>query len=280
MKIKNILLLTAMFLFILGTSVKAQDLISVNDLNKAIMKKSVVVIDARSSAKFKADAHIKSAVNVGYKELQQTAPIKGVLISTAEIAKMLGTAGVDGKKPVVVYDEGSGKYAGRVYWILKYMGVSDVKILDGNIKAWKAARKPITKNPTMVKKTSFAPAVNASILATMADVKKGGIQLIDARAAAEFNGSDGKSKGHIPGAKNIEFKQVLNADGTMKSATDLSATFAGIDKSKPVVLYCETSVRAGIIYIALTSVLNYSNVKVYDGAYNEWISDQSNKIVK
>ena len=272
MKLKNIILLTGMFLFVLGSTVKAQDLISVNDLNKAIMKKSVVVIDARSSKKFKADAHIKNAVNLAYADLQQTTPIKGVLKSSADIAKLIGAAGIDGKKPVVVYDEGSGKYAGRMYWILKYMGVANVKMLDGNIKGWKAGRKPITKNPTMVKKTTFTPKVNSAVFITMADVKKGGLQLIDARSAAEFNGSDGKSKGHIPGAKNIEYKQVMNEDGTMKSAADLAKVFAGIDKAKPVVVYCETSVRAGIIYLALTSVLNYPNVKVFDGAYNEWIA--------
>ncbi len=272
MKLKNILLLTGMFLFVLGSSVKAQDLISINDLNKAIMKKSVVVIDARSSKKFKADAHIKNAVNLAYADLQQTTPIKGVLKSSSEIAKLIGAAGIDGKKPVVVYDEGSGKYAGRMYWILKYMGVADVKMLDGNLKSWRTKRKPITKNPTMVKKANFTPKVNSGIIITTADVKKGGVQLIDARSAAEFNGSDGKSKGHMPGAINIENKKIMNDDGTLKPAAELTKIFAGIDKTKPVVLYCETSVRAGIMYLALTSVLNYSNVKVYDGAYNAWIA--------
>lgn len=272
MKLKRFILFTWTFLFLLGSSIMAQDLISVSDLNKAIMKKSVVVVDARSAAKFKADAHIKNAVNVAYSDLHQTAPVKGVLKSTDEMAKILGAAGVDGKKPVVVYDEGSGKFSGRVYWILKYLGVSDVKILNGNLKAWKAARKPITKNPTMVKKTTFTAKINSPVFATAEDVKKGGVVLIDARSAAEFSGTDGKSKGHIPGAKNIVFEEMLNADGTMKSAADLAGVFAGIDKSKAIIVYCETSVRAGIVYFALTSVLAYPNVKVYDGAYNEWIS--------
>ncbi len=272
MKLKQFILLTWAFLFLLGSSITAQDLISVSDLNKAIMKKSVVVVDARSVAKFKADAHIKNALNVPYSELHETAPVKGVLKSTDENAKLLGAAGIDGKKPIVVYDEGSGKYSGRVYWILKYYGVADVKLLDGNLKAWKAARKPITKNPTMVKKTTFTPKISSPVYATIDDVKKGGVVLIDARPADEYNGSNGVSKGHIPGAKNIVFEQMLNADGTMKSAADLSGVFAGIDKSKAIIVYCETSVRAGIVYFALTSVLAYPNVKVYDGAYNEWIS--------
>ena len=279
MRLKNIVLLTGMFLFVLGSSVKAQDLISVNDLNKAIMKKSVVVIDARSTAKFKADAHIKNAVNVPYKNLQQTTPVDGVLKSSAEIAKILGAAGVDGKKPIVVYDEGSSKYAGRLYWILKYMGVTNVKMLDGNIKAWKAGRKPITKNPTMSKKTTFTPAVNASILATMADVKKAGVVIIDSRSAAEFNGTDGKSKGHIPGAINIEYKQLLNDNATLKSAADLAKVFSGVDKGKTVILYCDSGVRTGSTFLALTTILGYTKVKVYDGALNEW-NVKNNKVDK
>jgi len=275
---KKITLLASMILFVV-VSTMAQGLITVQELNKAIMKKSVVVIDARSTAKFKADAHIKNAVNVAYADLQLTTPVKGVLKTPGEIAKILGNKGIDGKKPIVVYDEGSGKYAGRVYWILKYMGVDNVKILNGNLKGWKAARKPITKNPTMVKKTTFTPKVNAAVYASTADVKKGGVQLIDARSAAEYAGTDGKSKGHIQGAVNIEYKKVMNDNGTVKSATDLAKVFSGISKSKPVVIYCETSVRAGIIFFALTEILGYTNVKVYDGAYNEWVA-KGNTVVK
>jgi 3-mercaptopyruvate sulfurtransferase SseA len=51
---------------------------------------------------------------------------------------------------VVVYDEGGGRYAGRFYWILKYMGVANAKILDGGLEAWIAGRKPVTNNPTIV----------------------------------------------------------------------------------------------------------------------------------
>lgn len=268
-----------LFLVALGTSTFSQDLISVADLNKAIMKKSVTLIDARSAAKFKADAHIKNAISVPYDALQQKTPVKGVLLSDAEIAKILGTAGVTTDKPIVVYDEGSGKYAGRVYWILKYLGAADVKMLDGNLKEWKAKRKPITKNPTMVKKGTFTPKVNAAIFANAADVKAGKATLIDARSAAEFNGSDAKSKGHIAGAINIEHKMVMNENGTLKSKDELTKVFSKVPSSKPVIVYCETSVRAGIIYLALTSALGYNNVKVYDGAYNEWVA-KNNALTK
>jgi thiosulfate/3-mercaptopyruvate sulfurtransferase len=272
------LLSLATLLFVV-VALNAQDLISVMDLNKAIMKKKVTVIDARSDAKYKADAHIKNAIHVAYDELAQTAPIKGLLKSTDEIAKILGEKGLAADKPIVVYDEGSGKYAGRMYWILKYMGATDVKMLDGNMKEWKAKRKPITKNPTMAKKATFTPNVNAAIYASIKDVKAGGATVIDVRPAAEYNGTDGKSKGHIPGALNIEFVNVLNDKGLMKSNEEIASVFAKAPKSKPVILYCATSVRAGVVYLALTKA-GYTNVKVYDGAFNEWTADAANKVEK
>jgi thiosulfate/3-mercaptopyruvate sulfurtransferase len=87
-------------------------------------------------------------------------------------------------------------------------------------------------------------------------------------------------KGHIPGAKNVEYKLVMTADGKMKSAAELEKLFkaSGITKDKTVIVYCESSVRAGIIYMALKSVLGFPKVKVYDGAYLEWTADAANKV--
>src|SRR6056297_3172725 len=101
-------------LFLLATSVVAQDIIEVNDLYKAIRKKSVVAVDARSDSKYKADAHIRDAVHVSYKDLQKSSNVKGMLKSTSEIAKIIGKNGITTDKPVVVYDGGSAKYAGRL----------------------------------------------------------------------------------------------------------------------------------------------------------------------
>jgi thiosulfate/3-mercaptopyruvate sulfurtransferase len=73
---------------------------------------------------------------------------------------------------------------------------------------------------------------------------------------------------------------ILLDDGTLKSAAELKAVFdnAGVTKDKTVIVYCKSSVRAGIIYMALTSVMGYANVKVFDGAFLEWQADASNKV--
>lgn len=259
----------------------AQDLISVQDLSKKLMDKKTVIVSARKSNDYKA-VHIRNAVNVPYNELQTEDGIKGMLLPVNEIAKMLGKVGITTDKSVVVYDEGSGKYAGRVYWILKYLGVKDVKMLDGNLEAWKAARKPVTKSVPFPRKATFTADINSGILATKDDVAAGNAVLLDVRAANEFKGLDGKSKGHIMNAKNIEHKEVLNDDGTMKSKDQLASLFssAGITADSNVILYCSTSVRAGIVFLALNSVMGYNNVKVYDGAYNEWVDKHPDKVSK
>ena len=259
----------------------AQDLISVEDLSKKLMDKNTLIVSARPENDYKA-VHIRNAVNLPYSELQTAEGIKGLLLPTADLAEKLGKVGITSDKSVVVYDEGSGKYAGRVYWILKYMGVKDVKMLDGNLEAWKVDRKPVTKAMTFAKKASFTPALNTSIVASAEDVKSGGYIIVDVREAKEYKGLDGKSKGHIKGAINIEHKNVLNENGIMKSADELKSLFAanGIKSDSKVILYCSTSVRAGVVFLALNSVLGYTNIKVYDGAYNEWIETNPTLVVK
>ncbi len=123
-------------------------------------------------------------------------------------------------------------------------------------------------------------------MASMDDVKRSigstSVAIIDARSAAEFAGQSETAlrKGHIPGSINLEYTNVMNAKSQLKSNAELQELFnaAGITKDKQVIIYCESGVRAGILFLALKSALNYPNVKVYDGAYSEWQSVSSNKV--
>jgi len=264
----------------------AQDLISAEELAQKMKKdKNCVVISAVKEKIYKSKVHIKGSINIPYKALERKdAPVKGLLKSPAQLAKLFGDNGVSEKNFIVVYDNGKGKYAGRLYWTLKYLGCENVKVLDGGLKAWKAARKPYTKAIKRLKKTVFTPHVKKEYLATIDDVKSGKYLLVDVRSPEEYKGIEGKTerKGHIPGAVNFHYKKVLAPNGKMKSKTALLSLFkeAGITKDKKIILYCATSVRAGIVWLALHSILNYPDVKVYDGAFNEWVSDPANKVEK
>jgi thiosulfate/3-mercaptopyruvate sulfurtransferase len=278
------LFLMAVVAFVSMVAINAQDLITVADLVKIQKDANVVIVSAGTDAEY-SKSHITGAVHVAYTAFDKTDKIKGLLVSPAEMAKILGSKGVSEKNKIVVYDEFDGRYAGRIYSLLKYLGAKDVVILNGNMDAWKKARKPITKNVTNVKKTTFTPSVNNAFMATMAQAEaaagKSNVVLIDTRAADEFKGVK-DSKGHLPGAINIDYKELLNADGTLKSKADLQKVYSsdGVSKDKEVILYCSTGVRTGLHYLALVDILGYTKVKVYDGGYNEFVEKNPSKIKK
>jgi len=282
---KKILLYAFVLAVLPLCKVNAQDIIKANELAKIIKNDNVVVVSTRTAADYKK-VHITGAVHLSHSALYKDGPVKNMLNSPQEIAKTLGAAGISESKTIVLYDDGTGKYAGRLYWILSYIGAKDVKILDGHMKAWRAARKPVTKNPSNVKAATFTPKVNKAYLSDMNEVKSSAgstsVAIIDARSAAEFAGQAETTlrKGHIPGSINLEYTNMLNARSELKSNEELQKIFsaAGITKDKKVILYCESGVRAGIMFFALKSALKYPNVKIYDGAYSEWQSVSANKV--
>jgi thiosulfate/3-mercaptopyruvate sulfurtransferase len=269
------MILAVMFLFI-AQALTAQVLVSAKDFTAEKKKdKTMVVIDANTADNY-AKSHVMGAVNIPHKELYQDGEIEGLIKSPADLAAYFGKKGISNTSNIVIYDDGSNKYSSRVYWVLDYLGASDVRILHKDMDQWKAARVPLTRNKTAVKATTFTPKTDASILATMADVKgcSGSCVVVDARHVSEYNGTSEKpvSAGHIKGAKNVEYKEFLDDKGAFKSADQLKAVAGkyGLTSDKTIILYCVTSVRAAVTFVALKEILGYPNVKVYDGAYNEW----------
>lgn len=278
----NKLFLLGLILFI-ASAISAQDVISVNDLAKISKNKEVVMIWAGADDGYKV--HITGSVNIPHTTLCKNEPVRNLIKTPAEMANILGENGISPDQTIVVYDEGSGKYAGRMYWLLKYLGAPNVKMLNGNMTAWKAGRKPITGAPKKLPAATFTPKVDAAQLATMDEVKKAignaSYVIVDARTPEEHAGTAETElrPGHIPGAVNVNYETVMDSKGLLKSNDALKAMFEskGITPDKTAIVYCETSVRAGIVYLTLKG-LGYPNVKVYDGAYLEWQATSTNKV--
>jgi thiosulfate/3-mercaptopyruvate sulfurtransferase len=243
----------------------------------------VIILDARNKAAYDKE-HISGAVNKHWQEfsnvkVKQSEPGWGIIFSQDELAKIFGTLGIDGSKAVVVYNDplsGSGE-EGRNLWALRVFGLKNTYILNGGLKAWKAAggavsTQSVTLKPVVLK----APARDESLFASTSYVAAnlGKINILDARSTDEYTGKNSGgavAAGHIPGAIHYEYKNLYNADGTIKSPRELRTLFAGlgISRDKDTVSYCTAGIRSGIETVALW-LAGYNNAKNYDGSFSEW----------
>lgn len=249
---------------LMALSLQAQ-LISVDELAKIIKEPNVVVIDARPAGDY-MKTHIDGAISIDATSLSTNSPVEGTLKSTAELASLFGKNGVSNKNKIVVYCK-TGINAGLVYWVLDYLGAKDVSMLDGQMDAWFAARKPITKNAKKLAATTFTASVNPAVIVDKNQVKAkmNSAVLIDTRKKEDY------AAGKIGSAINIPSDDLL-VKSKLKPTAALQQLFSSVPKNKEVIVYCKTGTTATLTYFVLTSLLKYPNVKVYEGAYLDWAS--------
>lgn len=263
-------------------SISAKDFVAELKSNKTL-----VVIDVQAADVY-AKQHIQGAINIPHKSLYKTGAIEGQFLPAEELASIFGKKGVSNTAKIIVYDDGSQKYNSRVWWVLKYLGATDVTLLHKEAGQMEAARVPMTSTPVTLKATTFTITLDDGMNIDMAAVAKLGNNpkavLLDVREPDEYNGidKDKKSQGHLPGAVFMHFKEMQTSTGAYKSKEEIVATAAkfGVTPEKEVVVYCQTGIKAAVVYIALKEIAGFQNVKLYAGAYAEWASVAGNAIVK
>lgn len=188
--------------------------------------------------------------------------------------------GVGDGHQVVVYD-GSGLFsAARVWWTFRLMGKQDIAVLDGGLPKWRAEGREIEDMPPIVRDRHMTISRQNNLVKDVTQVahaaKLREAEIIDARGAARFKGEapeprPGLRSGHIPGAKNLPFGNLLNPDATMKTPSELRQIFgaAGVDLTKPAITSCGSGVTAAILSLALERI-GHRNHALYDGSWAEW----------
>ncbi|MEA5159673.1 3-mercaptopyruvate sulfurtransferase [Cereibacter sphaeroides] len=198
--------------------------------------------------------------------------------------------GVGDGHQVVVYDGSGLRSAARVWWTFRLMGKTDVAVLDGGLPKWKAEGHPVEDMPPVVRDRHMTVQRQAGLVKDVTQVahasKLGEAEIIDARSAGRFKGTDAEPRpglraGHIPGSKNVPFTTLLAADGTMKPPAELRAIFeaAGVDLSKPAITTCGSGVTAAVLSLAL-EILGHRNHALYDGSWSEWGMYDDLKVAK
>ncbi|ABA80067.1 3-mercaptopyruvate sulfurtransferase [Cereibacter sphaeroides] len=198
--------------------------------------------------------------------------------------------GVGDGHQVVVYDGSGLRSAARVWWTFRLMGKTDVAVLDGGLPKWKAEGHPVEDMPPVVRDRHMTVQRQAGLVKDVTQVahasKLGEAEIIDARSAGRFKGTDAEPRpglraGHIPGSKNVPFTTLLAPDGTMKPPAELRAIFeaAGVDLSKPAITTCGSGVTAAVLSLAL-EILGHRNHALYDGSWSEWGMYDDLKVAK
>jgi len=252
----------------------------------------VVVLDARSEKEYK-NGHIPGAINVTWQSLSNMKPKQGepgwgVVLPPDQLAAKLGEYGIDGKKPVVVYNDPAGLGEdGRVVWMLRIARIDNSRMLYGGWPAWKAAGGEVTRDVPQVTPVEFTiNNPDNSLLATTEYIKthRATIKLVDARSPEEFSGKTDhgeKKRGHIPGAIHIHYRDTYTDDGYVKSIPELKALFAraGLKPEDDIVTYCTVGIRSGYLAEVLR-MCGYEKAKNYNASFSEWCGDPSNPVEK
>lgn len=247
--------------------------------------KELVVIDVNAADVY-GKQHIQGAINLPHKLLYKAGPVEGQIKAAEELSAIFGKKGIANTSKIVIYDEGSNRYNSRVWWILKSIGATDVSILHYNMDQFAAARIPLTATPSSKKATTFTVTEKHEMVCTMMELLNPaeGLVLLDGREKDEFEGIDAakRSKGHLPGAIWMNYKEMLTSNGAYKSKEEIIAAAAkfGAIPEKPIVVYCQTGIKAAVLFVALKEIAGFQNVKYYAGAYSEWASVPQNKIIQ
>lgn len=219
-------------------------------------------------------------------------PYQRQFATPAQMAERLGELGVRPTDTLVLYS-GRNQYAMYGYWVIKVMnGHPDVRVLDGGKKRWTMDGHELTTEVPVVEPVPYEPQRSSrddSSRIPRADVEAGlgrpRRRILDGRSPEEYRGERVKpapgpdhgaeSYGHIPGAVSLHARDLMDpTDFTLRPPDDLEALFraagAAPDQAEEVVVYCRLSHRASALWFAMTQVLGWDHVRIYDGSWTEW----------
>ena len=224
--------------------------------------------------------HIPGAVRFDIDKIRDEAsPLPHMLPTAEAFAAAVGALGVGDGMQIVVYD-GAGLFsAPRVRWMFKVFGAPRVALLDGGLPRWKAEGLPLEGGEASAEPQRFTARLDQAAVADAGDVGRAlsdaSAQVIDARAADRFRGDapeprPGVRSGHMPGALNLPFTQVVS-NGSLKDEAGLRQAFAdaGVDPDKRIVTSCGSGVTAAVLSLALERIGKPASA-LYDGSWSEW----------
>src|ERR687894_277956 len=194
--------------------------------------------------------HIPGAVLFDWKQ-DLNDPNKKDIISKEGCEDLLQRMGVNNDTTLILYGDYKNWFAAFAFWVFKYYGFNDVRLINGARKKWFEVRGPEEYSGTIL-------------------------------VPPEYASEQPQRGGHIPGAINIPWNLAVNEDGTFKSAEEIQKIYASMDvtQNKEIITYCRIGERSAYTWFVLKYLLGYPNVKNYEGSWAEWGRTVGNPIEK
>jgi len=225
-------------------------------------------------------------------------PITRDIVDKKQFEALMSRNGIKPENEVILYGDFNNWFAAFAFWVFKYYGHKNVKIMNGGRKKWELEKKPYTTDEPKVSATNYAAQPpDEGLRAYLFDVRRAldrkEIGLVDVRSPKEFTGEitappeypmeHAQRGGHVPGAQNIPWATAVNdADGTFKTVDELKQNYApkGITPDKEIICYCRIGERSSHSWFVLKYLLGYPQVRNYDGSWTEWGNMIGNPVEK
>ena len=256
-------------------------------------KVRIAEVDYDPSANY-ALGHIPGSVLLDWK-VDINDPLTRNVLSKEAAESLMQRVGVSNDTILILYGDFNNWFAAFAFWVLKYYGVKDVRLMNGGRKKWLEEDRALTKDTPSYPKGDFKASGPDTKIRVFLDYVKstlGSKVLVDVRSPKEFTGEilappeypteHAQRGGHIPGAVNIPWAQAVNEDGTFKSTEELKKLYEskGVTPDREVIAYCRIGERSSHSWFVLKYLLGYPDVKNYDGSWTEWGNMINNPIEK
>ena len=224
-------------------------------------------------------------------------PLNRNIISKESCEELLKKSGINQDSTLILYGDFNNWFAAFAFWVFKYYGYKDVRIMNGGRKKWLEEDRSIDKTIPIYQRGNFKASnpdekIRTYLNHVSESLKNNQSILVDVRSPAEFTGEvtapaeypteHAQRGGHIPAAINVPWGKAVNEDGTFKSLEDLMKLYKenGILPEKEVISYCRIGERSSHTWFVLKYLLGYPDVKNYDGSWTEWGNMIGNPIEK
>lgn len=238
------------------------------------------------------DSHIPGAIHADL-ERDLSAPVTATsgrhpLPPVEDLAATLSRFGIGERTQVVCYDAGSGAYAARLWWILRYLGHDAVAVLDGGFAAWVEEGRPVSTAAVARAPSRFVARPRPGMLVDAAGVRSAlarGERLVDVRGAERFAGTveplDAVA-GHVPGALNLPYLDNLDARGRFRPPAGLAGRWrdaTGGTMGRDAICMCGSGVTACHAILAL-ELAGIPGASLYPGSWSEWIRSPDRPVAR